>query len=397
MKNEAPITERDVERGSVILDEYKRGRTALTERIVSNEKWWRDRVTKGGTGWLFNAIASKHADAMDNYPSPVVLPREEGDSDAASALTDVLPVILGTGGFEAVYSDVWYDKLKYGVGCFGVFWNPAKPHGGDVDVVRIDPLGLFWEPGVSDIEDSENVFLTKSVRTERLRAEYPDIDFPDVPEGSDNASYLSDEIRDTSRRTVVVDWYYKRREDGRTILHLIKFARGKLIYSSENAGLSDGLYAHGKYPFFIDRLYPMTGSPCGYGMIDVMKDTQDQIDRLSEAIVKNAELSSAVRFFIRTEGRVRRFHKALRSRSGRAPRRRQPPPHQFPVSRSRRAVRSPYEDRRAEGDERKPRFHPGRRDRRHHGSGGDSGASGSGKQALARYDIGVLPRVRLGR
>ena len=304
MKNEAPITERDVERGSVILDEYKRGRTALTERIVSNEKWWRDRVTKGGTGWLFNAIASKHADAMDNYPSPVVLPREEGDSDAASALTDVLPVILGTGGFEAVYSDVWYDKLKYGVGCFGVFWNPAKPHGGDVDVVRIDPLGLFWEPGVSDIEDSENVFLTKSVRTERLRAEYPDIDFPDVPEGSDNASYLSDEIRDTSRRTVVVDWYYKRREDGRTILHLIKFARGKLIYSSENAGLSDGLYAHGKYPFFIDRLYPMTGSPCGYGMIDVMKDTQDQIDRLSEAIVKNAELSSAVRFFIRTDGSV---------------------------------------------------------------------------------------------
>ncbi len=304
MKNEALITERDVERGSLILDRYKRGRTALTERIIASEKWWRDRVTKGGTGWLFGAIASRHADAMDNYPVPVVLPREQGDAEAASALTDVLPVILGTGGFEAVYSDVWYDKLKYGVGCYGVFWNPAKPHGGDVDVVRVDPLGLFWEPGISDIDDSENVFFTKSVRTERLRAAYPDAELPDVPDGSDGAGYLSDEIRDTSDRTVVVDWYYKTVRDGRPCLHLIKFARGKLLWSSDNAGLENGLYSHGRYPFFLDRLYPMPGSPCGYGMIDIMKDTQGQIDRLSEAIVKNAELASSVRYFIRTDGSV---------------------------------------------------------------------------------------------
>ncbi len=304
MKNDAVITESDVERGAVILDRYKRGRAALTERIVASEKWWRDRMTKGGTGWLFNAIASRHADAMDNYPSPVVLPREEGDAEAASALTDVLPVILGTGGFEAVYSDVWYDKLKYGVGCYGVFWNPARPHGGDVDVVRIDPLGLFWEPGITDVDDSENVFFTKSVRTERLRAAYPDVELPDAPDGTDGAGYLSDEVRDTADRTVVVDWYYKLRRDGKTVLHLIKFARGKLLWSSENAHLENGLYSHGRYPFFLDRLYPMPGSPCGYGMIDVMKDTQDQIDRLSSAIVKNAELASSVRYFIRTDGSI---------------------------------------------------------------------------------------------
>ena len=31
------------------------------------------------SGWLFNAIANKHADVMDNFPSANVLPREEGD------------------------------------------------------------------------------------------------------------------------------------------------------------------------------------------------------------------------------------------------------------------------------------------------------------------------------
>lgn len=304
MNNEAIITDRDVWRGTEILERYKRGRSALTSRLLNNEKWWRDRMTKGGTGWLFNAVASKHADAMDNYPSPVILPREESDTEAASALSEVLPVILGNGGFESVYSDVWYDKLKYGAGCYGVFWNPSKPHGGEVDVVRVDLLGLFWEPGVTDIEDSENVFLTKTVRTERLMADYPDIDFPSVPDGSDGAKYLSDEVRDDSERTVVVDWYYKKRVGGKTVLHFIKFARGKLIYSSENAGLDGGLYAHGRFPFFIDRLYPMPQSPCGYGMIDVMKDTQEQIDRLSSAIVKNAELASSVRYFMRTDGSI---------------------------------------------------------------------------------------------
>ena len=100
MNNEAIITDRDVWRGTEILERYKRGRSALTSRLLNNEKWWRDRMTKGGTGWLFNAVASKHADAMDNYPSPVILPREESDTEAASALSEVLPALLACSFFE---------------------------------------------------------------------------------------------------------------------------------------------------------------------------------------------------------------------------------------------------------------------------------------------------------
>ena len=50
MKNEAVITERDVERGAVMLDRYKRGRSALTERIIASERWWRDRATTARRG-----------------------------------------------------------------------------------------------------------------------------------------------------------------------------------------------------------------------------------------------------------------------------------------------------------------------------------------------------------
>ena len=50
------------------------------------------------SGWLFNSIANKHADAMDNYPEPNVLPRAADDEATARALSSVLPVVLEQSG-----------------------------------------------------------------------------------------------------------------------------------------------------------------------------------------------------------------------------------------------------------------------------------------------------------
>ena len=85
-----------------ILKEYKRGKASLEARIVDNELWYRMRHASphaknepaNASGWLFNALASKHADAMDNYPEPVFLPREQGDSRDAKLLSGVVPAIL---------------------------------------------------------------------------------------------------------------------------------------------------------------------------------------------------------------------------------------------------------------------------------------------------------------
>ena len=56
------------------------------------------------SGWLVNCILSKHADAMDCYPEPTVLPREPGDREEAAKLTRILPVILKKNQFKRTYS-----------------------------------------------------------------------------------------------------------------------------------------------------------------------------------------------------------------------------------------------------------------------------------------------------
>ena len=108
------------------LQKYKEGKHNLEQRIVENEQWFKLRhwecmrksetnQVEPSSGWLFNAIANKHADAMDNFPSPNVLPREEGDKAEAEMLSSIIPVILEQNDFEETYDNVWDYKLKAGI------------------------------------------------------------------------------------------------------------------------------------------------------------------------------------------------------------------------------------------------------------------------------------------
>ena len=103
------------------LNRYKQGKANLERRVIDDEEWYRLRHWECMRGrkqdvepvsaWLLNAIANKHADAMDNYPAPNILPREQGDVEEAERLSDIVPVVLAQEGFEQVYSDEAWDKL----------------------------------------------------------------------------------------------------------------------------------------------------------------------------------------------------------------------------------------------------------------------------------------------
>ena len=58
-----------------------------------------------------------------------------------------------------------------------------------------------------------------------------------------------------------------------------------------------GLYDHGKYPYVFDPLFPIEGSPCGYGYVDICKNPQTEIDLLKTSFVKNAMVGAIPRYF----------------------------------------------------------------------------------------------------
>ncbi len=312
----------EVRQAAQVLQKYKEGKANLEQRIIGNEQWykllhWGQLRQEGKVGpgeceptsaWLFNSIANKHADAMDSYPKPNVLPREEGDREDAKMLSSVLPVILERNGFEQTYSDVWWYKLKSGTGVYGVFWNPRLENGlGDIDIRKLDLLNLFWEPGISDIQQSRNLFSVELMDNRTLESRYPQLKGQLGGDVIDVARYIYDDTVDTSEKTVVVDWYYKTEgADGGKQLHYVKFAGETVLFASENEPeyQDRGFYDHGEYPVVFDTLFLEEGTPAGFGYVDIMRDAQGYIDRLGGAILKNSLVGARPRFFIKDTGAV---------------------------------------------------------------------------------------------
>ena len=311
------IGKKQVHAATQTLMKYKEGKANLERRIIDNEQWYKLRhwecmrdkkqEVQPTSAWLFNCIANKHADAMDNFPSPNILPREEGDKPEAERLTSIVPVILDQCDYEQVYSDVWMYKLKSGTGVYGVFWDKSKLNGlGDISIKRVDLIDLFWESGITDIQKSRNVFHVKLVDNDLLVNEYPQLNGKLGTSTIDIAKYVYDDSVDTSNKSVVVDWYYKKALNGKTVLHYCKYVNDEVLFATENDPnfAERGWYDHGDYPFIFDVLYPVEGTPAGFGYIDIGKDAQAYIDRGNQAIMQNMLANAKPRHFIRTDGTV---------------------------------------------------------------------------------------------
>ncbi len=314
------IGEKEIAKARETLQKYKAGKSNLEQKVIDSEQWYKLRswecmrkksgdsgAVEPASGWLFNAIANKHASAMDNYPCPNILPREEGDQGEARALSAILPVILEQNDFEDVYDREVDDKLKNGTGIFGVFWDGKKLNGlGDISVEAVDVLNLFWEPGVTDIQDSRNLFHVALRDSDLLEEEYPELKGKVGASSIDLSTYQYDDSVDTKDKSAVVDWYYKKRQGGRTVLHYCKFVNDTVLFATENeAEYRDrGWYDHGQYPYVFDPLFRMKGTPCGFGFVDVAKSAQEYIDRGNQAILQNMLANARPRHFIRNDGSV---------------------------------------------------------------------------------------------
>lgn len=313
------IGKAEIQAAREILQKYKQGKANLEKRIIDNEQWFKlrhweqigmphaDKDPYPASAWLFNSISNKHADAMDNVPEPAILPREEGDKNEAEVLTSILPMIMEQNEFESTYSDVWWYKLKSGTGVYGVFWNSQKQNGiGDIDIRKIDLLKLFWEPGIEDIQDSRNLFNIELVDNEYLKQKYPQLENTLGGSAISVNKYIYDDTVDTSEKSMVIDWYYKKATEGGDTVHYCKFVNEEILYASENdpTYAQKGFYDHGKYPFVFDPLFMVEGTPAGFGYIDIMKSPQMYIDKMDQLIIKNTMMSSKKRFFIRGDGAV---------------------------------------------------------------------------------------------
>ena len=334
------------------LEEYKAGKVQTEQRILASENWWKlrnsieeqkdskaagDEGFKATSGWLHNVIVSKHADAMKAYPEPNILPREQGDKGEAMMLSAIIPCVLEQNNFETTYSDAMWQKLKTGTALYKVVWDKSKLNGlGDIHVERVNLLNVYWEPGVTDIQKSRYFFHTELWDKDVLEERYPQLKDKLKGQSFFSTKFLYDDHVNTENKHTVIEVYYHKYIQGKNTLQHCRYVGDQVIYATENetqrpakpvidqmtgqpmvdpmSGMpimtqepsmaERGIYDHGKYPYFFDALYPIEGSPCGYGYVDLCRNPQTEIDLLKTAMVKNAMVGATPRYFSRIDGNI---------------------------------------------------------------------------------------------
>lgn len=325
------------------MRDYFAGKASVDAKATANEEWWRVRhwgvladnnegLKEGvsvGSAWLFNSLANKHADVMDSFPKPNILPREADDEGEAKILTSIVPVILEENDYEQVYSDKSIDFNKDGAAITSVLWDNTKHDGmGDIAINVVDVHNLAWKPGIKDLQDSDKVYYVRLEDVDVVRAKWPKLaDKIGAEDTGTVVKYIHDDNIDTSNCVEVIDVYYKKPQlvpvemegvdaEGnptkvklydmpRMVLHLAVIVGDQLAFCSENEpGYENGFYEHGKYPFVISRMFPIKDTPWGFGYLDVMKNPQRDIDRLDQAIIKNAMMRARPRYWYKKNGNI---------------------------------------------------------------------------------------------
>lgn len=320
-----PIGTAEVRKAYETFEKYKEKKKPLEQKLEMYEQYWQlkhwdyinqhnpeSKRIKPKSAWLVNTILNKHADAMDNYPEPNVLPRAKDDEEVAKILSKVIPVILEQNEYQKTYSSCMWDKNKFGTSVTGVFWNNDKNNGlGDIDIKCTDIASLFWKPGINNIQDSPNVFYVSYMDKEELKARYPDLDITSgVTEDTFHYINYGKDVDDTDM-VAVFDWYYKRRiktvddkgiQGFKTVVHYVKFCNEQVLYATENDPnyAETGWLAHGQYPFIFDVLFPIKADVCGMGYIDLIADDQIFIDVMQRNILENANWNARSRSIVNT-------------------------------------------------------------------------------------------------
>ena len=330
-----PIGSKQLHEFTQILQKYKAGKALTEQRIIASESWWKLRNTteeqketqigkdKGFTsksGWLHNVIVAKHADAIEAYPEPNILPREEGDRGEARMLSAIVPCVLEQNHFEDTYDEAMWRKMKSGTGTYKVIWDQHKLNGlGDITIECANLLNLFWEPGITDIQKSRYFFHTELCDKDLLEERYPQLKGKLHGESFITSKFLYDDHVDTENKVTIIEVYYHKYIEGKNTLQYCKYVGETVLYATENdnqpfidelAGVVKppmavtGLYDHGKYPYVFDPLFPIEGSPCGYGYVDICRNPQTEIDILKTSFVKNAMVGATPRYFSRGDGTI---------------------------------------------------------------------------------------------
>lgn len=290
-----------------LFDQFYSDTRAYREKCRENEAFWQANHWRGirkeepgepqpVTPVLFSTLENLLSDIMDSYPQAVILGEEPSDDPVAGRLGQYLKYIYKRRGYRSVFREKCRNMLKKGTSVQEIYWDTSLYGGlGDINIREIPVENFLWDDDCERLQDGKACFVFSFHPKKWFDERYPGKSSqfkPDVYESRQDEKWAKDEYM------LVEYWYktYDREKDGYRV-HLARLAGHTLLEASEQS-CKEGMFAHGMYPFIVERLYPMSGKLTGLSLIDIFQNVQLYADKLDQIIVKNALLSGKMKMLV---------------------------------------------------------------------------------------------------
>jgi len=298
-----------IDKAYALFDEFYSSLTPFRRKCVENEAYWQANhwydIAKNEpdeprpvTPVLFSTLESLLADVMDNYPRVQILSEEAKDDGIAEGLERVLNNVLRKRCYRSTYREKARHALKKGVSVQEVYWDTTLCGGlGDINISAWDIKHFLFDPACENIQDGRAVFKFGFYHKDWFDKYYPGAILK-MKSDRYSRDMSINPVSTADEEWMMIEYWYKTLDaEGRDRVHMAKLAGGVLLEHSEKSK-PEGMYAHGLYPFIVEPLYRLDGSPIGLGIIDIFKNLQQYADKLDQIILKNTLMSGKMKMLI---------------------------------------------------------------------------------------------------
>jgi len=123
----------------------------------------------------FSAVNAINSVITDNKPQIAVVPREPNDSQIADVLRAVIEWLWEENDCDIKLPSTMLNALIFGNGFWKILWNPAAKKGlGDIQIINVDPTGMFFNPEATSIEDAECIYHVEQMSLRKIEMLWPD-------------------------------------------------------------------------------------------------------------------------------------------------------------------------------------------------------------------------------
>lgn len=258
------------------------------------------------SNFIFSTIETIKPMMLSNYPKPVVIPSIPEAFEKSKLVQNAIDFEWKRADMFSKMLDMGHNGLVYGTSCFGIFWDGEASNGlGEVDCKIISPFNLFPAPSATHEDNAEYIIYATYKTLEELTNIYPDKEEElklSVENSLDENLAQDRKDSDSGNNVLYIECYHRdysadeveeEDEDGEKVkVRKKKYPNGRRTIIGGDVLLDDGEnpYKDGRFPFIFWRCYPLPNNFWGIGEVESLVSPQENICKISNAIIENAEL-----------------------------------------------------------------------------------------------------------